>query len=113
MNKTIYFYYKRDSLPHSEYKAVQSLTKFLEDEDRKEYKISTSTAVIFSIVRAFCHLHKLSLIAYYEDLELKLERDMGMNDWSNCSDFEIEDKAFEILFMTSEDDLKNYTWVLK
>jgi len=113
MNKTVYFYYKRDSLPHSEYQVVQSFNKFLEDEDRKEYKISTSTAVIFSIVRAFCRLHRLSLVTYYEDLELKLDKSMEMNDWSNCFDFEIEDKAFEILFLTSEDDLKNYTWVLK
>lgn len=112
MNKTIHFYYKRDSLPHSEYKVVKSLNKFLEDRDKNEYKISTSTAAIFNIVRAFCRLHKLSLIAYYEDSELKLEGDMGMNDWSNCPDFEIEDKAFEILFMTSENDINCYSFVL-
>ena len=30
--KTVNFYYKRDSLPHSEFAAIKSLAKFLEDD---------------------------------------------------------------------------------
>jgi len=81
----------RDSLPHSEYKVVQSLNKFLKDTEKESYRISTSTASIFNIVRAFCHLHSLSLVAYYEDLELIMTKDMRMSQWHSCPDFDIRD----------------------
>jgi len=111
MTKTIYFYYMRDSLPHSEYKVVQSLNKFLKGTEKESYKISTSTASIFNIVRAFCHLHSLSLIAYYEDLALTMTKDTRMNQWSSCPDFDIQCNVLEIL-LTPKDDFGNYNMKL-
>ena len=99
MKKVIEFYYKRDSLPHSEYKVIQSLKKFLKDEEKVYYKISTSTASIFNIVRAFCHKYDWDLIAHYEDLDLKIDKDMRINQWFLCPDFEIEENALMILLI--------------
>lgn len=101
--KAIYFYYKRDSLPHSEFAVVQSLTKFLEDETKYSTKISTSTAVIFTLVRAFCLKNKVCLEAKYEDLNLILDKDMRMWDWSKCPDFEITENALDTLLLSAED----------
>jgi hypothetical protein len=102
INKTVNFYYKRDSLPHSEYKVIQSLKKFLEDEEKVDYKISTSTASIFSIVRAFCYKYDWDLVAYYEDLDLKMDEVMGTNQWFNCPDFRFEEKALMILLLPKD-----------
>jgi len=107
MTKTIYFYYKRDSLPQSEYKIIQHLNKFLDDTEKESYKISTSTASIFNIVRAFCHLNSLSLVAYYEDLALIMTKDMRMSQWSSCPDFDIQKNVLDIL-LTPKDDFGNY-----
>ena len=106
MNKTVIFSYKRDSLPHSEYQVKRQLEKFLA-EDSSSYLITTSTASIFSVVRAFCHLYNWKLLAHYENLELKMSEDMRMNQWSSCPDFEIVDNCLEVL-LTSKDELKNY-----
>ena len=102
MIKIISFYYKRDSLPHSEYATLQSLAKFLEDNTKTFYKISTSTAAIFTLVRAFCLKNKIELIAQYEDINLILDKKMRMKDWSKCPDFEIEEDALEELLDLGE-----------
>lgn len=102
MIKVVNFYYKRNSLPHSEFAVVQSLTKFLEDETKTLYKISTSTAAIFTIVRAFCLKNKINLVAKYEDLNLILDKNMRMNDWSKCFDFKITDDALDDLLDLGE-----------
>jgi len=101
----------RDSLPHSEYKVIQSLNKFLKDTEKESYKISTSTASIFNIVRGFCHLHSLPLIAYYEDLELIMTKGMRMSQWARCPDFDIQENVLEIL-LTPKDDFGNYNMKL-
>jgi hypothetical protein len=101
--KVVNFYYKRDSLPHSEFAAIQSLAEFFEDDTRIFYKISTSTAAIFDLVRAFCLKNKIDLIAKYEDLDLILDKNMRMCQWSNCPDFEITDNALGILLFSAED----------
>jgi len=82
MKKVIHFYYKRDSLPHSEYKVIQSLKKFLEDKEKLEYKISTSTTSIFNVVRYFCFWNKIELIANYEDYPVFLDENMKIQN--NC-----------------------------
>jgi len=97
----------RDSLPHSEYKVIQSLNKFLGDTEKESYKISTSTASIFNIVRGFCHLHSLPLIAYYEDLELTMTKDMRMSQGASCPDFDIQCNVLEILLIP-KDEFGNY-----
>ena len=96
-NKTVNFYYKRDSLPHSEYAVTKSLAKFLEDDTKVLYKISTSTASIFTIIRAFCLRNSIDLVAKYEDFDLLLDKNMRMNDWSKCPDFNITEDALYIL----------------
>lgn len=106
MNKTVVFSYKRDSLPHSEYQVKRQLEKFLADS-RDSYVITTSTASIFYVVRAFCHLYSWKLLAYYGDLELKMSEDMRMSQWFSCPDFEIVDSCHEVL-LTPKDELKNY-----
>jgi len=103
MKKIINFYYKRNSVPHSKYKVIQSLKKFLEDKEELYYKISTSTAVIFTIVRAFCDKYGWKLVAFYEDMELDIYPHMGIIKWLKCPDFEIVDDCLEIL-LTSKDD---------
>ena len=95
MNKVIYFYYKRNSLPHSEYAVTKSLARFLEGTAQYHYKISTSTAAIFTIVRAFCLKNNIDLVAEYEDILLVLDKNMRMRDWSKCPDFDIRDDALE------------------
>jgi hypothetical protein len=93
----VYFYYKRDSLPHSEYAVIKSLTKFLEKDTEYPYKISTSTVAIFTIVRAFCLKNNIDLVAEYEDIPLVLDKNMRMQNWSKCPDFNIMDDALENL----------------
>ena len=95
MNKIVSFYYKRDSLPHSEYATIQSLAKFLGDDTKTFYKISTSTAAIFDLVRAFCLKNRIELVAQYEDTSLILDKNMRMNDWSKCPDFDITEDALD------------------
>lgn len=106
MNKIVVFSYKRDSLPHSEYQVRKQLEKFLVD-DSSSYVITTSTASIFLVVRAFCHMYSWKLTAFYEDLELKMSEDMRMSQWSSCPDFEIVDNCLEVL-LTPKDEFKNY-----
>lgn len=106
MNKTVVFSYKRDGLPHSEYQVKKQLEKFLAD-DSSSYVITTSTASIFYVVRALCHFYSWKLLAYYEDLELRLSEDMRMSQWFLCPDFEIVDTCLEVL-LTPNDELKNY-----
>ena len=102
MSKIVSFYYKRDSLPHSEYTTVQSLAKFLRDDTKTFYKISTSTAAIFDLVRAFCLKNKIKLVAKYEDIDLILDKNMRMKDWSKCSDFKITEDALNDLLDLGE-----------
>lgn len=97
MNKIINFYYKRDSLPHSEYAVGKSLAKFLEDDTKVLYQIYTSTAAIFTIIRAFCLKNSIDFVAEYEDIELVVDKNMRMNDWSKCPDFSITEDALEDL----------------
>ena len=101
-NKTVNFYYKRDSLPHSEFATIKSLAKFLEDDTKIIYKISTSTAAIFTLVRAFCLKNKIELVAKYEDIDLVLDKNMSMRDWSKCPDFKITEDALKILLTLGE-----------
>lgn len=96
MNKVVKFYYKRDSLPHSEFQTKKSLTKFLEDS-KGDYIIHTSTAIIFILVRAFCLKNKVDLVASYEDNLLTLDKYMRMADWDYCKDFNILDEDLETL----------------
>lgn len=103
MSKIVNFYYKRDSLPHSEFAVQKSLEKFLQDDSKVYYKISTSTAVIFTIVRAFCLQNNVDLVAQYEDVELVLDKNMRMKDWSKCPDFFIMDDALETLLAEMKD----------
>lgn len=87
MNKIVVFSYKRDSLPHSEYQVRKQLEKFLVD-DSSSYVITTSTASIFDVVRAFCYNKGIRLSASYEDLSLKLDEQTRMgSEWSKCLDF--------------------------
>ena len=102
MSKIVSFYYKRDSLPHSEYATMQSLAKFLGEDTKTFYKINTSTAVIFILVRAFCLKNKIELVAKYEDISLILDKNMRMNDWSKCPDFFIMDDALDDLLDLGE-----------
>jgi hypothetical protein len=102
MNKAVHFYYKRDSLPHSEYAVTKSLVKFLEEDIRVSYQICTSTAAIFTIIRAFCLKNSIDLVAEYEDVNLVLDKNMRMNDWSKCPDFSIIEDALEILLSEVE-----------
>lgn len=106
MNKIVVFSYKRDTLPHSEYQVRKQLEKFLVNNS-SSFVITTSTAAIFYIVRAFCHLYSWKLTAYYEDLELRMSENMRMSQWSSCPDFEIVDNCLEIL-LTPKDEFKNY-----
>ena len=100
--KIVYFYYRRDSLPNSEFAIIKSLAKFLEDKTRSSYKITTSTAAIFDLVRAFCLKNKIELVARYEDIDLVLDKSMRMSDWSKCPDFEITENALELLLDLGE-----------
>ena len=102
MNKKVSFYYKRDSLPHSEYATIQSLVKFLGEDTKTFYKISTSTAAIFILVRAFCLKNRIELVAQYEDISLILDKNMRMNSWSKCPDFFIIDDALDDLLDLGE-----------
>lgn len=86
MNKIVVFSYKRDSLPHSEYQVRKQLEKFLVD-DSSSFVITTSTASIFEVVRAFCYNNSIRLTAFYEDLSLSLDEQMRMGEWSKCLDF--------------------------
>lgn len=95
--RVVKFYYKRDSLPHSEYAVSKSLAKFLEDDTKIYYKISTSTAAIFTLVRAFCLKNKIYLTAQYEDIDLILDKNMRMDEWFKYPDFNITEDALEIL----------------
>lgn len=107
--KAIYFYYNRDSLPHSEFAVTKSLDKFLsqiellendldlEESSEMYYSINTSTAAIFNIVRAFCLKNKIYLVAQYEDISLTLCKNMRMEDWYRCPDFNITENASEVL----------------
>lgn len=106
MDKVIIFSYKRESLPYSEYQIRKQLEKFLVD-DSSSFIITTSTASIFHIVRAFCHMYSWKLTAYYEDTELKMSEGMRMNQWSQCPDFEIIDNCLEVL-LTLKTEFENY-----
>jgi hypothetical protein len=97
MNKIVVFSYKRDSLPHSEYQVRKQLEKFLVD-DSCSFVITTSTASIFLVVRAFCHKNSIRLSASYEGIELSLDKNMGMSNWSNCPDLSAEDYDYSVLF---------------
>lgn len=92
MNKIVVFSYRRDSLPHSEYQVRKQLEKFLVD-DSSSYVITTSTAAIFEVIRAFCYRNSIKLSASYENLTLKLYEDMGMDGvgWNTCPDFNTRD----------------------
>lgn len=97
MNKIVVFSYKRDSLPHSEYQVRKQLEKFLVD-DSSSFVITTATASIFLVVRAFCHKNNVKLSASYEELSLKVDKDMRMSEWSKCPDFEApEDDLMQLL----------------
>ena len=100
--KIVNFYYKRENLPHSEYTTLQSLAKFLGDDTKTFYKISTSTAAIFILVRAFCLKNKIKLVAQYEDISLTLDKNMRMKDWFKCPDFYITDAALDDLLDLGE-----------
>lgn len=62
-------------------------------------RIETSSAASFTIVRAFCLKTGTELDAWYETEHLNVTREMRMEsrEWAKCPDFEIVDRALDIL----------------
>lgn len=93
MEKIVNFYYKRDSLPHSEFQVRKQLEKFLV-EDSNSFVIITSTASIFLVVLSFCSAHSFKINARYEGAAIEIDKNYGIHkdNWKKYLDFVELDK---------------------